>query len=375
MNKPFDYSGMTPIQTNVQGGPIQGSVGYGVDPKYSFDAGGPIQKGLDYSNLTALPGVGDFSADAKRVSDALYGQATSRLDPQWEQQQRQLATQLAGKGITENSEAYRRAMDQAQRQKTDAYNQANYSAIGAGGAEQSRLFGLGLAARQQGQNEVNTQGTFANAAQAQQFEQNQGLADYFNQAQAQGYGQALSSANFANEAQAQGFNQGFQNAGLSNAGRQQQIQEANYLRNLPIQDIASLMSASSGNAGVQGPNFENVSQVNMAPVDYTGMVNNNYNAATAQYNAKQAARSQMLGSIFGGIGSIGAAAITASDRRLKENLVRVSETTKGIPTYIFNYIGDKARQLGVMAQDVIKVIPEAVGFKDGFMTVDYGKVW
>lgn len=344
MNKPFNYDAMTPLVTNVNGGPLQNT----------FDAGGPIQKSLDYSNLSALPGVGDFSADAKRVSDALYGQATSRLDPQWEQQQRQLATQLAGKGITENSEAYRRAMDQAARQRTDAYNQANWSAIGAGGQEQSRLFGLGLAARQQGQNEVNTQGTFANAAQAQQYAQNQGLADFFN------------------TTQQQGFNQGVTNAGLANAGRQQQISEANYLRNLPIQDIAALMSGQSGNAGLQKPGFEDVSQVNMAPIDYTGMVNNNYNAQMDQYKQKQAARSSALGGLFG----LGGAALSAfSDRRLKANLARFGTTSKGIPTYFFNYLGDKVRHFGVMAQDVLKVIPEAVGFKDGFMTVDYGKVW
>lgn len=348
MSKEFNYNNMTPLQTNVQGGPIQNSVG-----------GWDIQRDLDFSGAPKLPGVDDFSADAQRTQDAMYKQATSRLDPQWETQQRQLATQLAGKGITENSEAYRRAMDQAQRQKTDAYNQATWSSIGAGSQEQSRLFGLGLAARQQDVGERTAQGSFHNAAQAQ------------------GYGQNLSSAEFANEAQQQGWDQAFANAGLNNAGRQQQISEANYLRDLPLRDIQALMQTSGG---AQGQDFQDVAGVGVSPIDYTGMVNQNYQNQMARYNAKQQARSQGLGSLFGlggsVLGGMASAGTLFSDARLKERLRRIGTTAKGIPTYTFNYLGDRVKQIGVIAQDVLKVIPDAVTrHPNGFLMVDYGKVW
>lgn len=342
MGREFNYNNMTPLQTSVNGQPIQ----------YNIGDSGPIQKSLDYSGAPQLPGVNDFSADAQRVNDAVYKQAMSRLDPAIEQQQRQLATQLAGKGISENSEAYRRAMDQMTRQQTDARNQAMYSGIQAGAQEQSRLFGLGLQARQQAVGETTTQGEFANAAQGQQYTQDLGRGSFYN------------------TAQNQGFQQGMQNANLNNQGRVQQIEEANYLRNLPLQDIAALLQTGGG---VQNPDFEDYANVSMPGVDYAGLVQNNYNAQMQQYNAKQQARSSALGSVFGLGGKLLGGFL--SDRRLKENLKRIGKTSKGIPTYTFNYIGSRFKEFGVMAQEVIKVIPEAIGFKGGYMTVDYGKVW
>ena len=67
-----------------------------------------------------------------------------------------------------------------------------------------------------------------------------------------------------------------------------------------------------------------------------------------------------------------------SDRRLKENLVLVEESVlpglKTLDTYTFNLKKDpdKARRYGLMAQDVIKVFPEAVHEMDeGFLSVRY----
>jgi hypothetical protein len=59
-----------------------------------------------------------------------------------------------------------------------------------------------------------------------------------------------------------------------------------------------------------------------------------------------------------------------SDRRLKENVEMVG-IVNGYPTYHFNYIGDDVKYEGVMAQDVAKINPEAIGEKEGFMTVNY----
>jgi len=52
----------------------------------------------------------------------------------------------------------------------------------------------------------------------------------------------------------------------------------------------------------------------------------------------------------------------SSDRRLKTDIEEIGETTSGFPLYLFRYKNESplARHLGVMAQDVEKVRPEAV---------------
>ncbi len=161
------------------------------------------------------------------------------------------------------------------------------------------------------------------------------------------------------------------NAALANQGRQQDISEQTYLRNLPLNDIAALLGTGGG---VQQPDFAPVSQVGVAAPDYTGLVTNNYNQQNQQYQQAQQARSSGLGSIFGAIGSIGSK-IAMSDIRTKENIREVGKMMSGLKTYVFNYIGDKATQFGVMAQEVLGVHPEAVLNIDGVLHVDYRKIW
>lgn len=408
-NNPFQLqsSGAAPtFQTNVQGGNIRNSIAgagqaQGVDPSL---AGKGVQGNLNYSNLTALPGTSDFSADAQRMANSVYAQAASRLDPQYQQMQSDQDAKLAAQGITQNSDAYRREQDNLARQRTDAYNQATYSAQQAGANEQSRLFGLAMNARQQGQNEADAQGNFTNAAQQQQyqqmlaaqnanqsvqgqnFDQNSADSAFYNQAQGQQYDQDMQNAGlyntsaqntftnnqaaaaFNNQAQNQYFNQDAANATFNNQARQQQIQEATYLRNLPLNDIAALLSGNQA----QSPTFQNYAQVGVAAPDYQGIVQSNYNSAMNQYNQQQANRSSALGSIFGAVGT---AASFLSDMRFKENIKRIGTLANGLATYAFNYLGDRAQQFGVMAQEALQVVPEAVSIKNGVMYVDYGRVY
>ena len=62
-----------------------------------------------------------------------------------------------------------------------------------------------------------------------------------------------------------------------------------------------------------------------------------------------------------------------SDERLKENVQKVGETNDGQPIYRYNYKGDKNTQIGLLAQDVEKDHPEAVGLAGGYKTVNYKK--
>ena len=84
-------------------------------------------------------------------------------------------------------------------------------------------------------------------------------------------------------------------------GRGQAVQEALTQRNQPINEITALLSGSQ----VHQPSFVGTPQSSVAPVDYTGLVNNNYNAQMAAYNAEL----QKQGAMYGALGSIAGSAL------------------------------------------------------------------
>ena len=61
-----------------------------------------------------------------------------------------------------------------------------------------------------------------------------------------------------------------------------------------------------------------------------------------------------------------------SDIRLKTDIEKVGIAANGLPVYTFRYIGGDAVYRGVMAQDVLKVLPEAVSIMpNGYLAVRY----
>ena len=61
-----------------------------------------------------------------------------------------------------------------------------------------------------------------------------------------------------------------------------------------------------------------------------------------------------------------------SDRRLKSNISQVGSLPSGLNLYRFRYTGETTDYVGVMAQEVLEVAPEAVVTRaDGFLLVDY----
>lgn len=107
-----------------------------------------VSQPFTYDNVPAAP---EADSDARQQTiDALYGQYSSRLDPRFQQEQESLETRLANQGIGVGTDAWSSAMDDFGRSKNDAYTSALNQAVTSGGAEQSRLFGLQNAARQQG---------------------------------------------------------------------------------------------------------------------------------------------------------------------------------------------------------------------------------
>ena len=63
----------------------------------------------------------------------------------------------------------------------------------------------------------------------------------------------------------------------------------------------------------------------------------------------------------------------SSDELLKENVIPCG-VENNFPVFEFSYLGDDARYIGVMAQDVEKIRPDAVEELNGFKAVDYGKI-
>lgn len=130
---------------------------YGLGNQQLGNIAQTVSQPLNFDGATPLPGQGDFAAERQRVEDALYDRATSRLDPRFETERRRMETDLVNRGFTPGTEAYDRALDSYNRSRNDAYQQARNAAIGAAGAEQSRLYSQALSGRQQGIQETLTQ--------------------------------------------------------------------------------------------------------------------------------------------------------------------------------------------------------------------------
>ena len=81
---------------------------------------------------------------------------------------------------------------------------------------------------------------------------------------------------------------------------------------------------------------------------------------------------QFLGMQYGA--GVAKPSLGFSDRRLKKNVARLGTRSDGLGVYEFEYIWGGGRQIGLMAQEVVNIYPDAIGESHGYMTVDYGKV-
>lgn len=76
-----------------------------------------------------------------------------------------------------------------------------------------------------------------------------------------------------------------------------------------------------------------------------------------------------------GLGTLGTimalGSIFFSDRTLKKNIKKIGVYKNGLTRYSFEYLWDNKKHIGVMADEVAKVIPAAVGEILGFKTVNY----
>ena len=333
----------------------------------SYDPGGQIQTSIgDAGDVTRSYGAGDFSQDRQNVEDSLM----ARMNPQLSRERTNIEQRLADQGIRYGSQAYASAMDDYNRQATDA----RFAAVGQAGQEQQRM--MEMAAQRAG---------FENSAQQQAYDQLMGRGSFANQAQAQQNAQNAGAAGFRNTGLAQQLAQQQSVFNAQNAGRNQYLQEQYQQRNQPINEITSLMSGSQ----VQQPNWLNSPTSQIATTDIGGLINQNYAQQSQNYQSANQNWQAMMGGILGLGGKLGGAAITKSDRRVKENITKMgtvfsaggvgdvdSDEIKKLPVYEWSYKDDPAstRHVGPMAQDVEKIDRKAVKTIDGVKHIDTSRV-
>lgn len=221
-----------------------------------------------------------------------------------------------------------------------------------------------------------------------QFTNNQGLKSVQNAAAARGLG----TSGAALKAAAQ------YSTGLANNTYQNQFNNAlsSYQTNLGgLQNIANLgenAAAGVGNAATQtGGQFGSniIGAGNAAAAGYNtaaGAVGNAGNSAVSGYltnnliqglyanpgqninsggaisNAFDNANNQYSGMTF-----------STSDILTKENILPMGEEN-GFNIYEFNYIGNPIKYIGVIAQEIMNKMPEAVKRIGGYLAVDYNKI-
>ena len=176
---------------------------------------------------------------------------------------------------------------------------------------------------------------------------------------------------------------------LDQANRSAALQEQAFLQDRPLNLINALRTGNQ----VQAPQFQQFAQqATVGGPNMLGATQANYNAQMDAFNANQASSGNAMGGLFGiagaGLGgmfgglpgaqlgaTIGSGAGRAfSDIRLKRNIQRIGTHSSGVGVYEFEYLWGGGKHVGVMAQEVEKVIPEAVTEIMGYKAVDYARL-
>jgi hypothetical protein len=293
-----------------------------------------LQRGLNMGDNPALP---QFDSNYR---DTVANSLMERMTPVHERQQSQLETRLANQGLQVGSEAYTRALaDLGQRQAAERFN-----ALDMAGNEASRLFNMGMSARDQA------------------FKEDLGAGKFANEAAGMAFGQDLSSGEFGNKAIRDAFNMDRTAALDRNSVRSAMIAEEMQRRGMSLNEMNALLSGMQVNMPTM-PNFVNAGRSETPNI--LGATEMGYNANLGAANARNAADANMMA----GAGQI--LGFMFSDRRLKSNIRRVGTHSIGVGIYDYTMMG--VEQRGVIAQEVRKVRPDLVKrHASGYLMVNYG---
>ena len=150
-------------------------------------------------------------------------------------------------------------------------------------------------------------------------------------------------------------------------------------QNATLQDIAN-QAVYMGDQNI-GQKIGNINSLSggrdIYGVSSLGGSNDAYNNAYQGSVYNEAQRQQRNQNIMGAGGALAGSLMAFSDKRLKENLKPVGKLNNGLKVYVGNYKKetglDTTPQLFLLAQEVQKKKPEAVGKKFGALAVNYKK--
>jgi hypothetical protein len=278
------------------------------------------QRQVSLNGLGQLPGQMDFGGERDSVENALYRRHTAKLTPEMEERRLRLESDLANQGFARGSEGWNREMDRFSREQESALGAARDQSIIGGGAEQSRLFGDALAARQQGVGERFQQGDFANRASLQDFNSRIAEGNFRNSARGQRFGEELSK------------------------------------RNQAFSEYGQLIHGTGATQPQFGGAAGQVGGVNSP--DFMGAAMGEYGANMQAHNATQARRSQETQQAITSAAKL--AASYFSDRNIKDVHGDVDEAetlakVQTLPVERWNYKGDTVEHVGPMAQEWAKL--------------------
>jgi len=209
-------------------------------------------------NAQLQQGLGDMPSMDNGGREAVTNSLMQLMQPQIDRDRESQRASLANQGITMGSDPYR----SAQQSQGDNENRLRLNAVLAGGQEQSRLFGLGMAGRQQRYGENLS-----------------GLQNYLG-ANQQRFGQQ---------------NQAFQDA---LAKRGQMAGEQVTARNLPFANMQSVYGMT--------PQAQ-IATAQAGPTDIGGYTYNSYAGQQNNYNQQMAQNNAITSGLF----SLGGAALMA----------------------------------------------------------------
>lgn len=337
----------------------------------------PVQDRVNLNDNAALQG--GTGADRMRIEDQLF----DRMRPEHQRQQSGLETRLANMGLTMGSEAYNREMQRL----GDQQSRERFNALEMGGAEMQRQADIQRQNRAlQTSEDFQGAGLF-NMANNQSFQQDMARLGLNNQAELSEFARRLQAGTFANQANMSQFGMEKDRLGFNNQASQQEYQNAfeqsryaNQLRQQAIAEQAQErgMSLNEMNALLTGQ------QVGMTPMpqfnaaaasqatQYLPAAQAQYQAGLDAFNAQNMSSNSFTSGLFGLGGSLGSAAMFSfSDKRLKKIIKRVGEI-KGVPLYLFKYLGSDVEHTGVIAQELQKKFPDMVRrHQNGYLMVNY----
>lgn len=342
--------------------------------KVNFDGLPELGGKLDLSGLNDINT--DFSGQNQAVRDALYQKTTGLMNPDFKRQEEQARQTLYNQGLVAGSAAYDEELNRLMGQQNQSRERAALDATIAGGQEEARLFQQALAARQQGVGERLSAQDVASKARAQLLGERERDADRtFGQDTARAQlAESAASRNSAAASSAYAANQASRSTDINARLRaaELELQRRNQLmggRQQQFTELAALIQGARGGSPDLGLGNPAAIDVNGA-YGLANQVNaNNYNNAVSAWGQNANRRQQNTSDALGFMGSF-----LLSDRRAKTDIKRVGETDGGLGVYTYRYKNSPMVQMGVMAQEVEKKTPSAVGNFGGLKAVDYSQV-